>query len=52
MSVKDAKHLIEQRKRSYSLTFAGPHGEAVIEDLTEVLDNEAYGELFVLSKQE
>jgi hypothetical protein len=27
-------------------------GEAVIEDLTEVLDNKAYRELFVLSKQE
>jgi hypothetical protein len=33
MSVKDAKHLIEQRKRAYSLTFAGPHGESVLEDL-------------------
>lgn len=33
MSVKEAKALIEQRKRAYSLTFAGPHGEAVLEDL-------------------
>ena len=33
MSVKDAKHLIEQRKRAYTLTFSGPHGDAVLEDL-------------------
>lgn len=35
MTIKDAKQLIEQRKRAYALTYAGPHGDAVLEDLAK-----------------
>ena len=35
MTVKSAKQLIEQRKRAYALTFTGPHGDAVLEDLAK-----------------
>jgi hypothetical protein len=33
MTVKDAKSVLEQRKRAYNLTFVGPHGESVLSDL-------------------
>lgn len=33
MTPKNAKQLIEQRKRAYALTFTGAHGDAVLEDL-------------------
>jgi hypothetical protein len=35
MTVKSAKHLIEQRKRAYALTFTGPQGDGVLEDLAK-----------------
>lgn len=31
--MRDAKGVLEQRKRAYSLTFADVHGEAVLADL-------------------
>ena len=33
--IENAKQLIEQRKRAYSLSFAGTHGAAVLEDLAK-----------------